>query len=138
MERFLGYRGALLQVYDDQVRVRAYRDRSFGGIDPEQRGRVPGCQPDELLEGDPAAERLGHHQRKEGLDPYDARGRLQDVPIARGLVVRRVRRVVGGDAIDVARPDALPQGLPVLSVFIDGFITPLGPREAASWLSRSR
>ena len=107
MQRLRRETGRALEVDDDDVGVVAHRQRPLAVAEPHDLRRPLRQQFDQTAERDAAGDRLVQEQRQRRLDAEDA-GR--DVPHALERLVRRpMWRVVGGDDLDVATCDRLPQ-----------------------------
>ena len=99
-----------LEVDDGQVGVIALGQPALVG-QAEQAVRAMAGQVDQPLQGQPTLGDMGQHDRKQRLHARHPRGRGGIGP---GLLLTRVRRVVGAQHVDDAVGEAMPERRAVL------------------------
>jgi hypothetical protein len=113
----------------------------FSGVQPEQFGGSGGGDRDELFQRDaPCADSPVKQQEKSVFDAADPIGDLQEVVDPGVLMADHAERaVVGGDDVDVAAADAVPQSIRWYGSRSGGVITYLATsNEPPSYTESSR
>ena len=107
MQRRLVDLGFATGIDDDDVGIRADPDRALARIETPQLRRIDRRCPHVLRKREPAAPDLGQHERHRGLDAEHAALAFPDALAV--FLLRGVGRMVGGDSIDLAAAQRLPQ-----------------------------